>query len=463
MSFGKYYERPWYSQDEEMVFPDTLLLFHELRALRVNMCTNITRLLPEIYQLKKLKELEMTLYEIGPEIRHWAGLEHLVIFGMRSPFPPEFAALKNLNYLYVSNDSITTVPLEIYQLTSLRELQLSMDNIDSMPEGIAGLSKLEKLEVHRCGLKKMPDDVGKLSNLKELAMNLSLEVDWAKEFPKLAQLSMLKKLIIEYPGMKNIPEEIGMMDQVNYLKINTKKEDFDTVNRHLNYVAGMESLEELDLSLWLNYTKSMGKFPDAIRAMKNLRILRLSYSDLNEIPDWLNELPKLEKIDFQGYFSSEKKQMIRKKLDSRIQIFYYGSKDNEDPRSFSTMSWSEEKSEYTGFLNSMKTGDTLELYYRPKLFRSHTYGTELTIVKTDSGYEAIEEVIEGFHFKRTGWMRYPIKEKELNALRKLDSIKSYKKDRSIPVLSFRVNGRYKKISHEKLKEFYGVYRNIMGK
>ena len=85
----------------------------------------------------------------------------------------DFADLSTLEQLYLSGNSLTTLPEDLFDgLSSLEQLNLSNNSLTTLPEGVFdGLSNLEQLYLHTNRLATLPAGVfDGLSNLEQLSL-----------------------------------------------------------------------------------------------------------------------------------------------------------------------------------------------------------------------------------------------------------------------------------------------------
>ncbi|KAL1197672.1 Receptor-like protein kinase HAIKU2 [Cardamine amara subsp. amara] len=126
------------------------------------------------------------------------------------PFPREILNLTALNWIYMSNSSITgKIPEGIKNLVRLQNIELSDNEIaGDIPKGIVQLRNLRQLEIYNNYLTgKLPVGFGNLTNLRNFdASNNSLEGD-------LSELRSLKNLVslglFENRLTGKIPKEFG--------------------------------------------------------------------------------------------------------------------------------------------------------------------------------------------------------------------------------------------------------------
>jgi len=88
-------------------------------------------------------------------------------------FPEGIREMKNLKYLLLEDNNITTIPAWITELSALEELGLDGNKLTEIPAFLGDLSNLEYLGLDDNGLKYLPDELLNLSSLQELYLNLT--------------------------------------------------------------------------------------------------------------------------------------------------------------------------------------------------------------------------------------------------------------------------------------------------
>ncbi|XP_066520047.1 leucine-rich repeat-containing protein 18 [Hoplias malabaricus] len=145
--------------------------------------------------------------------------------------------------LDLSNMGITTFPKCLLKFCSVEELDLSRNMLKKIPESIDAFVNLRCLDLHSNHLEKLPEAIGRLPNLLEL--NLCNNLLTTEGLPH--SLSHLKSL------------------------------------RNLN--LGMNRLETA---------------PSFVSSLRELRVLGLFDNLLTSNPQWLRNLPNLEKLNTKG-------------------------------------------------------------------------------------------------------------------------------------------------------------------
>ncbi|MDD3144803.1 MAG: leucine-rich repeat domain-containing protein [Candidatus Gracilibacteria bacterium] len=81
---------------------------------------------------------------------------------------PEIFTLNSFNYLDLSDNSLTSIPVEIGNLTNLTVLYLNSNNLTTLPTQIGNLSNLTNLNLSSNQFTSIPVEIGNLSNLDQL-------------------------------------------------------------------------------------------------------------------------------------------------------------------------------------------------------------------------------------------------------------------------------------------------------
>ncbi|MEZ4775858.1 MAG: hypothetical protein R3D00_21940 [Bacteroidia bacterium] len=126
------------------------------------------------------------LFETNPDI------DTLYISYSENPRPlaKEIGLFKNLKFL-VCNESITDIPIELYNLSKLELLSLQHNTLDSLPVGINKLSSLKVLDLMDTKIKYLPDDICELDSLTTLNLSITCITSIPQSIWKLQKLSKI--------------------------------------------------------------------------------------------------------------------------------------------------------------------------------------------------------------------------------------------------------------------------------
>jgi Leucine-rich repeat (LRR) protein len=150
------------------------------------------------------------------------------------------------------------VPGWIGRLTRLRTLDIGHNALTSLPDSMAALQALEILYVHDNPLAVLPEWIGSLRGLTYL----NVAESGLTSLPRLAGLTRLIELRLMHNRLVDVPPLPG-------------------------------SLRELHLR-----GNALTRVPAAVRGLHELRVLDLRANRLaGPLPEWLAELPRLEKLD----------------------------------------------------------------------------------------------------------------------------------------------------------------------
>ncbi|CAH8385190.1 unnamed protein product [Eruca vesicaria subsp. sativa] len=244
------------------------------------------------------------------------------------PFPREILNLRALNWVYMSNISITgKIPERIKNLVLLQNLELSDNKIPGeIPKGIVQLRNLKQFEVYSNFLSgKLPLGFGNLTNLRYFdASNNSLEGD-------LSELRSLKNLVSlglfenRFTGV--IPREFGDFKSLAALSLYKN----NLSGKLPEKLGSWTSLKHIDVSenflegqippdmckkgamthLLMLQNRFTGQFPESYANCKTLIRIRVSKNYLSGlVPYGIWGLPNLQFLDlasnrFEGPFTGD--------------------------------------------------------------------------------------------------------------------------------------------------------------
>ncbi|MHA2007931.1 MAG: leucine-rich repeat domain-containing protein, partial [Promethearchaeota archaeon] len=101
-------------------------------------------------------------------------------------------------------------------------------------------------------------------------------------------LNSLRKLyLLGCEKVKEMPQTITKLKDLRYLSLPYYISYFP------EWFGALTSLEELELSVY-----SVKKIPTFIKNLKNLKTLKVYSTHNLEFPEWLKDLPNLEKLEF---------------------------------------------------------------------------------------------------------------------------------------------------------------------
>ena len=126
----------------------------------------------------KLDLAKIHTHIVPPELSLLKDLKYLNLNGNKlTSVPSELSQLRNLEYLNLKNNKLTSIPSELSQLIKLKELYLSKNKLTSIPSELSQLKNLKILNLCNNKLSSIPSELSQLKNLKKLFLqrnNISL-------------------------------------------------------------------------------------------------------------------------------------------------------------------------------------------------------------------------------------------------------------------------------------------------
>jgi Leucine-rich repeat (LRR) protein len=274
----------------------------------------------------KIQKLPQGLFQLNE-------LKKLNLYGNKmAELPDSFSSLLNLTHLILSNIEFISIPKSVFSLSKLQVLDLSSNkNISGLSPLVAQLINLEELDLESNSLTEIPDEIGGLKKLKKVSLSYnkltsfpgailklneleSLEIgnQQITELPKsLKELSNLKHLEIKSAGLKEINDAIGDLKSLETLDLERNElvaisESISNCknltslilsnNRLLRTLPeGISELSKLEF-LQLYQCEKLEALPHSLSALKNLRVLDISFSLLSELPKAVYELSSLVEL-----------------------------------------------------------------------------------------------------------------------------------------------------------------------
>ncbi|XP_052116136.1 TMV resistance protein N [Arachis duranensis] len=261
-------------------------------------------------------------------------LKLLILDGVRAPILCHIPC--TLKVFRWTDCPLKTLPLTDHQRYELVEIDLSYSEIVELWDGKKVLEKLEHLNLVGCKQLKQTPDLSKASNLKELDLRECEELDYIHQ--SLAQHKRLVELglsgcrsletlgekldmssleildLSKCSSLRRLPDLSGAPNlKILYLR---KCKELDYIHPSL---AHHKRLVELDLgqcksletlgdklemssleTLYLNGCSSLRRLPEFGECMKQLSILILKYSGIEELPPTLGNLAGVSELDLTG-------------------------------------------------------------------------------------------------------------------------------------------------------------------
>jgi hypothetical protein len=193
--------------------------------------------------------------------------------------PSPVLELKNLTFLRMIENSLSSVPKSIGTLKLLIHLDLRANKIGKIPSTLSECAKLKKLELSSNFIKSIPDSIGRLNSLEELDLHsnkLSL-------IPKsIGEISTLRKLNLSNNLLNFLPDSISNLYRLEDLNIS-----YCNLKEIPDSVANLVKLENLLINgNKLNYVT------EKLTVAKALKYLQLDYNQGRQIENLLIELEK---------------------------------------------------------------------------------------------------------------------------------------------------------------------------
>ncbi|MBU1626969.1 GTP-binding protein [bacterium] len=135
---------------------------------------------------------------------------------------PEVFELKYLQYLDMTLNKITSIPDDIEDLNNLEILDLSENLLTSIPDNIGNLKNLQLLNLGDNILSTLPDSLYELNNLKEIDLYCNELISISE---KICRLKIIKCIDLGNNNIKYIPKEILELN----LEIKIEADDQDGI------------------------------------------------------------------------------------------------------------------------------------------------------------------------------------------------------------------------------------------
>jgi len=254
---------------------------------------NLTEVPKEVFQLKHLKELNLSENRIK-KLKPFLGFNQLLTLDLSSNLLSEITnlgPLKRLKYLSIINNQLSKIQ-NINHLVNLGTLDLDNNQILEI-EGLEGLINLVTLSIYGNQISEIKH-LGSLRNLQ----HLYLESNNISELKNLEGVNKLKVLYLGYNRISEIhfinylPDLKALYLESNLITETKNLEQFKNLtNLNLNYnqiseIKGFENLYELQ-TLWLSHNK-LQKIP-VLTGLKQLELIDLTSNRIDKLEEFALE------------------------------------------------------------------------------------------------------------------------------------------------------------------------------
>ncbi|KAK3416455.1 hypothetical protein EUGRSUZ_H02212 [Eucalyptus grandis] len=202
--------------------------------------------------------------------------------------PIELGHLKALKELLIDGTSVQEIPVAVVHMKQLEIFSASNClQLSHLPDSLCGLTALSVLLLENAKITRIPVSVEKLGKLQHLSLK---DCHWIERLPdSIRNLEWIEQLDITGTGISKLPNSITCFRQLKVLKM-----DYCFIRELPKEIRNLANLEELHAS----YCKSLkGAIPTAIKSLDHLRILKLGNSSISGLPSEIISLSCLQTLD----------------------------------------------------------------------------------------------------------------------------------------------------------------------
>lgn len=160
--------------------------------------------------------------------------------------------------------------------------------VQELPKNIGPWETLKELYIDGTGIRAIDIPEGSYVNLEILSAckceSLSLN-------NSIGYLKSLKYLALDKTRLSDLPFSVGMLEKLQTLSLRKCKELWKLPDS----IGNLKDLQLMDLS----YTR-VDELPSFVKDLRNLKVLKMSGTHIREFPGVIENLERIEEIDFSG-------------------------------------------------------------------------------------------------------------------------------------------------------------------
>ncbi|KAF0196860.1 MAG: hypothetical protein FD166_2138 [Bacteroidetes bacterium] len=217
----------------------------------------------------------------------------------------QISILESLEYISFFDNGFTEYPLSLGNLTQINKLWISGDSIKTLPSSIINLNSLVELNITECPNLQLDTLFSMISRLKNLR-ELDLSENGLSDLPmSLTKLTQLKELWLDDNTFTSIPESVKSLSNLEYLRFFSNNID------SLNITSGdLKSLKGIDLC----YNK-FDTFPMELTNLNNLESVVMWYNEISKLPEDIARLKNLKRLNLQhNNLDEQQKDKLKSQL-----------------------------------------------------------------------------------------------------------------------------------------------------
>lgn len=205
-----------------------------------------------------------------------------------NPSPDTLAVLQTLpvKELDLYRYQVETLPEWFGYLSQVQKIVLAKNELTTLPDSIGKMIHLKDLNLRDNKLTTFPESIGNLKNLEELSLSSNALTALPESFGHLQKLKILHIAQIPVPIL---PESMGQLQQLEWLSITIYNDN------PLMLPASMQHLHELKTLILRNI--GLQQLPDWIVNLPNLVDLRCVVSNLQQLPSNIGEMTQLKNLN----------------------------------------------------------------------------------------------------------------------------------------------------------------------